>query len=82
MSITVRVKPELVETFVGFYGNTRRRPGDVFELEDVETTVKGKKVVLPAESFFSESWMEMVDETKPKSKGKKAESATPENLKI
>jgi len=30
----VRVKPDLVETFVGFYGNKRRRPGDEFTLVD------------------------------------------------
>ena len=73
----VEVKPELVETFVGFYDNKRRRPGDVFELKDAVTKVKGKEVTIPAKDFFSDKWMNEVDSPKPTKK-----KATSENLTL
>ncbi len=81
MSITVKVKPELVETFVGFYGDIRRRPGDVFDLVDVVKEVDGKQVVIAtAESFFSDKWMDRVEDSKPAKKIKP--KATSENLTV
>ena len=80
MKIAVKVKPDLVETFVGFYGNKRRRPGDAFELEDVVKEVKGKEVIIAtAESFFSEKWMDRVEPQPTKSVKRKA---TSENLTL
>ena len=78
MSITVKVKPDLVETFVGFYGNKRRRPGDVFDLVDAVRKVDGKdKVIATAESFFSDKWMVKIEAKKPAKK-----KATSENLTL
>jgi len=79
MSITVKVKPDLVETFVGFYGNKRRRPGDVFDLVDVVREVDGKnKIIASAESFYSKKWMDRMEDSKTSKKKK----ATSENLMV
>jgi len=79
----VRVKPDLVETFVGFYGNKRRRPGDEFTLVDAVRTVNGKEVVIQkAEDAFSDKWMERVEEEKPKKKALPKKSETPKELDI
>ena len=81
MSITVKVKPDLVETFIGFYGNQRRRPGDVFDLVDVVKKADGKeKVIATAESFFSDKWMDRVEPEKPAKKVRA--KATIENLTV
>ena len=58
----VRVIPTLPETFYGFYIK-RRRPGEEFELKDVE--VDGKVTVL-AEDQFSAKWMQIVDDSEPR----------------
>jgi len=52
-------------TRMGYYGHLRRRPGDVFELEDIETTKNGKRVVIKAETFFSQNWMVKVEGKTP-----------------
>lgn len=80
MNIAVKVKPDLVETFVGFYDNARRRPGDAFELKDVVRKVNGEdKVIAEAESFFSDKWMDRVT---PKSTKQVKKKATSENLTL
>lgn len=81
MNIAVKVKPDLVETFVGFYDNARRRPGDAFELKDVVRKVNGEdKVIAKAESFFSKKWMLKVEPEKSTKSVKK--KATSENLTL
>lgn len=48
-------------TRLGFYGDKRRRPGEIFELRDRER--RGKPY--PAEEQFSKSWMERMDGPTP-----------------
>ena len=59
----VRVKESLVENFYGFYGTTRRYPGDEFELIDKKDKDDN---VYSAEEQFSDSWMEKIGGTKRK----------------
>lgn len=44
---------------LGYYGHKRRRPGEVFDLIDDKDAKGG---VIPAAKFFSEKWMEKVDD--------------------
>lgn len=44
-------------TRLGYYGDRRRKPGEVFELRDRER--RGKPY--PAEEQFSATWMEKLD---------------------
>jgi len=52
---------------LGYYDEKRRRPGEVFELEEREgftrneNSGKATKKVWSAEEQFSEKWMEKVD---------------------
>lgn len=48
-------------TQLGYYGDRRRKPGEIFELKDRDR--RGKPY--PAEEQFSETWMETVDGSNP-----------------
>ena len=61
----VKVREDLVEDFIGFYGVKRRRPGQVFELVDRK---KKDGSTLKAKDQFSERWMEKVNKPGPKPK--------------
>ena len=61
------------DEWAGYYGNYRRRGGDVFELVPVNMRVRGKDgkesvVVIEAEAQFSDRWMIKADESAPVSK--------------
>lgn len=55
----MRVRAKFANGKFGFYGERRRRDGDVFTLEDP--------------SHFSKVWMEKLDDDKPKRGRKPAE---------
>jgi len=63
-------------TRLGFYGNMRRRPGDIFDIKDdieIKTKDKKKKTI----SEFSEKWMKQIDADKVGKKEKKASKREP-----
>lgn len=64
---------------LGYYGDMRRREGDIFDL--VERTVgdKDHRRTLTAEQQFSETWMERVGA--PGKSGESTQSESPETHK-
>lgn len=56
-------------TQVGYYGNVRRRVGDIFDLVPVKgLNGKREKVTFTPEQQFSEKWMEKVGAAQPGAK--------------
>lgn len=48
---------------LGYYGDIRRRQGDVFELVEREVGDKQHRRKLTVDQQFSENWMEKVDDS-------------------
>lgn len=64
----VRVKEEMPEGFYGFYGTSRRYPGEEFTLVDVKTK---DGTIVKAEAQFSKKWMERIEvEDEPRRRGR------------
>lgn len=56
----MRIK--VMATRLGYYGNRRRREGDVFELIDLTgKDAEGNSIKISAEKQFSSSWMKKVE---------------------
>jgi len=50
---------------LGYYGNERRREGEIFDLIPIVSINKetGEKVIVPVDKQFSVKWMERVEDT-------------------
>lgn len=63
----VKVREDIRDGFVGFYGDKRRYPGEKFEIFPI---MKDGVAVSSEEEQFSEAWMEKIESAKKSQKHK------------
>lgn len=71
--LTVRAKR------LGYYGDARRKEGDVFDLVEREVGEAGNRRKLTIDQQFSDVWMEKIDEDGNPVRTKPSQSAVTEN---
>lgn len=70
-------------TALGYYGDIRRKEGDVFDLVARTVGDKEKRRNLTVEQQFSETWMERIDEDgRPIKSVKKSEPEQKEEVEV